>query len=346
MAELIPLSGDYYQTWKYVAQDLTTDVVVYKLCYPNGTPIPNSGNDNWNITYTQSTKTWSDSGGHDPVSLSSTNDITTGTTSVVNPLRLYGFGLYNLLFEIESDWYQAPPNTNSVSNPSVSYVVADNELRIFIPSSSHSTEIAGTGNANRRTYYQIRKISGTNFFQEIAHTQGWPTNHTIVPASPGIYLIEKVLTNPYVSVEYNSVEVTQAQLDSWHSANNGHIYYDPSENYLHYFIHSSEDTTNLLFGSAGRELFYRVRSVNQSVHNFNHLHDYDTNGTYRPTAYGIYHLERVLTNPLEVLSYSSAEVSQSQLNAWNLLNAPSGDDSGNNAPPNTPRGRRGNHNFW
>ena len=237
-----------------------------------------------------------------------------------------------------------PPNTNSVSNASVSYVVADNELRIHIPSNSVSTEIAGSANGNRRTYYQLRKISGTNFFEQIVHTQGWVTNHTIVPPSPGIYLLEKVRDNPLHYVDYNSVEITQAQLDSWHSANNGHIFYDSSENYLHYFIHSSEDTTNLLFGSAGRELFYRVRSIGgQFVHNFNHLHDYDTNGTYRPTAHGIYHLERVLTNPLEVLSYAYAEVTQSQLNAWNGLNAV---DSSNNTPPNTPRGRRGNHNFW
>lgn len=265
--------------------------------------------------------------------------------NTVNVTFNYSNTFYSFVKPIVASWIStgSPINTNSVSNPSVSYVVADNELRIIIPSASVSTEIAGTANANRRTYYQLRKTSGANFFEQIAHTQGWPTNHTIVPPTPGTYLLEKVRDNPLDYYSYNSVEVTQAQLDAWHSANNGHIYYDSSSNYLHYFIHSSEDTTNLLFGSSGRELFYRVRSVNQSVHNFNHLHDYDTNGTYRPTAHGIYHLERVLTNPSEVLSYAYAEVTQSQLDAWNLLNAV---DSSNDTPPNTPRGRRGNHNFW
>jgi hypothetical protein len=114
-----------------------------------------------------------------------------------------------------------PPNTNSVSDAFVSYLVDDNELRVYIPLDKPST--VGTD-----MYYQLRKVSGTSFFQRIVHTQGTATNETIVPTTAGIYQLEKVQTNPTVYTTYDTAEVSQAQLDFY--ATNNPPDDDPPEN--------------------------------------------------------------------------------------------------------------------
>jgi hypothetical protein len=126
-----------------------------------------------------------------------------------------------MVYFVPSVWYHKfdttagrifTPNTNNYLDASVSYLVDDNELRVYIPLDKPST--VGTD-----MYYQLRKISGTSFWTRIVHTQGTATNETIVPTTAGIYQLEKVQSSPYISTTYGTAEVSQAQLD-FYAANN------------------------------------------------------------------------------------------------------------------------------
>jgi hypothetical protein len=114
-----------------------------------------------------------------------------------------------------------PPNTNSYSDAFVSYLVDDNELRVYIPLDKPSTVDPSPDPPGRGLYYQLRKISGPgpNFWPRIVHIQGTPTNETFVPTTAGIYQLEKVQSNPTSYTTYDTAEVSQAQLD-FYAANN------------------------------------------------------------------------------------------------------------------------------
>jgi hypothetical protein len=179
--------------------------------------------------------------------------------------------------------------------------------------------------------------------------------------------------------------------------------YNDATNTMHYYISETEPSTQF-FGN--RELFYRIRNatvVNGSTNiNINHYYGTHTTDDFNPTVYGVYHLERVLTNPLEVHSGAYASVTQNAVDAWNATQAAAAAaaaaaqavidaaaaaaaaaaqaaadalaaeaaaqaaadaaavqaaadaaaaaqaalDAAALAYANTPRGRRGNHNFW
>jgi hypothetical protein len=113
------------------------------------------------------------------------------------------------------------------------------------------------------------------------------------------------------------------------------LIYNAATNVMHYFMNATEPSTDML---STRNLYYRVRNTTNVSTDviFSHTIGTHTNGDFIPTVYGVYHLEKVLTNPLEVLSCDSAAVTQSNIVSYNAANT----------PPNTPRSRRGNLNFW
>ena len=146
------------------------------------------------------------------------------------------------------------------------------------------------------------------------------------------------------------------------------LIYNGAQNLMHYHINASEFSTQFL---GNRELFYRIRNATvlngASNINVNHYEGTHTNGEFHPTVYGVYHFERVITNPLEIVSFVTASVTQGNLDVWNAAQASAAQavadaaaaqaasdaqaalDAANNAantPPNTPRSRRGNLNFW
>lgn len=203
------ITGADYAGYSYVTNDVVSDVVIYRM-YNGGSAMSTI----LNISYTRSTGTWFQGpGGGNPSKLNSVDSYATATDSIADAETIYGYndeGVIRMIFP--SPWYQAPPNTNSYLDASVSYLVDDNELRVYIPLDKPST--VGTD-----MYYQLRKISGTSFWTRIVHTQGTATNETIVPTTAGIYQLEKVQSSPYISTTYDTAEVSQAQLD-FYAANN------------------------------------------------------------------------------------------------------------------------------
>ena len=62
-----------------------------------------------------------------------------------------------------------------------------------------------------------------------------------------------------------------------------------------------------------------INMVFHSTHDINHTQGFITNGSFQPTSYGIYQLQRVTEDNTDVRykSFGSVEVSQSDLDAWN-----------------------------
>ena len=167
---------------------------------------------------------------YDDIPFTFANGVVSQNINVGDTVSAYqGNGSIAFTFTVTSGMlWSSPPNTNSVSDAVVSYVVEDNELRIFIPSDKPSSWDPNLNPSGRNLYYQLRKVSGTNFWTRFYHIIGFPTNETIVPTTAGIYQLEKVLTNPLDYFTYNTVEVTQAQLDFY--ATNNPPDDDPPEN--------------------------------------------------------------------------------------------------------------------
>lgn len=212
------ITGYDYAGKSYVTNDVVSDVVIYRM-YDGGSALSTV----LNISYTQSTGIWFQGpGGGNPAKLNSVDSYATATDSIADAETIYGYnneGAPRMSFP--SPWYQAPtpPNTNSYSDAFVSYLVDDNELRVYIPLDKPSTLHPNPDPAGRDLYYQLRKISGSSDFRRIDHTQGTATNETIVPPSAGIYQLEKVQSNPTEYTTYDTAEVSQAQLD-FYAANN------------------------------------------------------------------------------------------------------------------------------
>jgi 1,2-phenylacetyl-CoA epoxidase PaaB subunit len=170
------------------------------------------------IKVNTSTNVWSDNGSDHPFNV---QEVTSGGVVYIELYSSSGLApplLKRVLKPTVASWIN-PPSTNSVSDVFVSYVVEDNELRVYIPLDKPSTVHPNPDPAGRDLYYQLRKVSGTSFFQRIVHTQGTATNETIVPTTAGIYQLEKVQTNPTSYTTYDTAEVTQAQLD-FYATNN------------------------------------------------------------------------------------------------------------------------------
>jgi hypothetical protein len=98
--------------------------------------------------------------------------------------------------------------------------------------------------------------------------------------------------------------------------------YNDATNTMHYYISETEPSTQML---GNRELFYRIRNATVVYGStniiINHYYGTHTTDDFNPTVYGVYHLERVLTNPLEVHSGAYASVTQNSVDAWNATQA-------------------------
>ena len=205
---------DTYGHWSQVTIGWVRSETGYEV-YTHGT---DSGGE---IKVNTSTNSWHDLGGDHPHQVQEFTDPNGVVYIELYSTTLSPTLLKRLIKPTEADWIPTgpPPNTNSVSDVFVSYVVEDNELRVYIPLDKPSTVHPNPDPAGRDLYYQLRKVSGTSFFQRVVHTQGTATNETIVPTTAGIYQLEKVQTNPTVYTTYDTAEVSQAQLD-FYAANN------------------------------------------------------------------------------------------------------------------------------
>jgi len=117
-AEISPTGGEIHTTYKYLAwdnvtmsptSDFTNDEVIYRRYGVDGYV----SHSRYNISYTQSTKVWSEApGDYYPFSLNSVNHYTSSTSTVFNPQTIFGYtdtgGLY---VEFSNPWFEyiAPP---------------------------------------------------------------------------------------------------------------------------------------------------------------------------------------------------------------------------------------------
>ena len=303
MSYISPTSGSYFPDYKYLIDDDGGDVINYHLVNNNGDLIGNGLN--WDISYTRSTLTWSQNsvygGSLAPDLLNSSNDHSTATATIYNPVTVYAFTGTNLMMVFSNPHWEDPTptgtegiNPNDFLSASLTYNFATNRLSWILPASYSSTSDPLI-TAHRTDYILDNDTlwlpATPGYTTYIIHTQGTPSiGNSTNDISPGQWSIRRKISAPSGSTGVVAqVTFTQIEVDAYNAAVAAQAAAD---------------------AAAAAQAAADAAAAAQAA--------LDAAAAAQAAA-------------------DAAAAAQAAADAA---------AAGSNAPPNTPRGRRGNHNFW
>ena len=297
MTDITLLSGEWAPALYYAFVSDDGENVVYRLTHTNNTWSDSA----YDIKWVRSTKTWFEGPGvSDPFTLNSVDDSTTASSSVYNPVKLFGFN-YNGTgknFEFTSPHWEAPPTIEThgfdLTSAVLTYNFATNRLSWILPASFSSTSDPFII-AHRTDYLLDNDLWLPNTYgytTYIIHTQGTPsTGNSSNDIIPGTWRIRRKISAPSgMTSVLASITFTQSEIDAYNAAAAAQAASD---------------------AAAAAQAALDAAAAAQAA-----------------------------------LDAAAAAQAAADAAAAAQAAADAAAAAGSNAPPNTPRRRRGNHNFW